>query len=387
MDVLVVDDDPVSRRLIGAMLQRLGHRGVMAEGGVQAWEIWRQHHHRVVISDWQMAEVDGLELLRRIRADDDGSRYTWFVLLTAHHAPEQIEQAIAAGVDDHLSKPVARLEISSRLATASRILGLQQTLAERNAQLTEANHRHRQDVASAAAATRALLPQAGLFEPGWEMAWRNDSCEALGGDLLGFRRAGDGALCCWLFDVSGHGVAAGLMAVQVDRELVHTLSRGVSAPTELALTLAKAFHRTNDLRYLTLIYARLDPMSGRCELLSAGHPSPLLALADGSVERIDVHAHPIGLVPPDLCRFHTWTWDLHPGDRLLLVSDGLVEESSPTDEVFGIERLIEAVQACHDLAPSATCDAIHARLVSWRGGVPPMDDETMLLISRTGVAR
>ena len=129
MKVLVVEDDPVSRRVLIGTLESLGHDLIVAEDGGLAWQRFAAEPVDVVITDWMMPEVDGLELTRRIRGRAR-DRYTWVVLLTALRGRAPYLDGMQAGADDFISKPVDREELQARLRVAERILGLQQVVKQ-----------------------------------------------------------------------------------------------------------------------------------------------------------------------------------------------------------------------------------------------------------------
>lgn len=118
----MVEDDAVARAVLQASLVALGHEVVAAPNGDAAWQLLAHDPIRVVVSDWQMPKMDGLELCRRIR--DRQAEYVYFILLTNLSAnDENQETALEAGVDDFLSKPVNQRELKMRLHVAERILG------------------------------------------------------------------------------------------------------------------------------------------------------------------------------------------------------------------------------------------------------------------------
>jgi DNA-binding response OmpR family regulator len=123
MKVLVVDDDAVIRLLVKTMVQQLGHEVTVASSGAEAWEQLQRAPVHVVLSDWIMPDVDGLELCRRVRAEV-AREYTYVILLTALDAKSHYLMAIDAGVDDFLTKPFDPDLIAARLRVAERILGL-----------------------------------------------------------------------------------------------------------------------------------------------------------------------------------------------------------------------------------------------------------------------
>ncbi|MES1167311.1 MAG: response regulator [Pseudomonadota bacterium] len=122
MKILAVEDDAVARAVLRQALRRLGHEAVEASDGEQALEILRKEPVRVVVSDWLMPKLDGLELCRRVRAQA-GAEYTYFILLTGNEATaENQREAADAGVDDFLTKPLNLDELWNRLRVAERIL-------------------------------------------------------------------------------------------------------------------------------------------------------------------------------------------------------------------------------------------------------------------------
>lgn len=136
MRVLIADDDPVSRHLLRSHVAAWGHEVTVAEDGARAWALFAAGDFPVVISDWLMPEVDGLELLRRVRAAPRPG-YVYFILLTALAQKEDLVHGMEAGADDFVTKPFDRDELRVRLRAGERIIRLEQTLAEQNRTLRE----------------------------------------------------------------------------------------------------------------------------------------------------------------------------------------------------------------------------------------------------------
>jgi sigma-B regulation protein RsbU (phosphoserine phosphatase) len=121
MKLLIVEDDPIAGAVLEASLKALGHTVELAVNGEDAWRKFLATPRRLVISDWMMPGVDGLELCRRIRTK--GGDYTYFILLSSlATSGENLDQAMAAGVDDFLAKPPKAAELKARLHVAERIL-------------------------------------------------------------------------------------------------------------------------------------------------------------------------------------------------------------------------------------------------------------------------
>ncbi|MEO6569113.1 MAG: response regulator transcription factor [Opitutaceae bacterium] len=121
MNILAVEDDPVAQLVLEAALKSLGHTVTLVGDGESAWEELRIRPARIVVSDWRMPRLDGLDLCRKVRAK--AGDYVYFILLTNLSATEENQEAaLQAGVDDFLKKPVDVRELKTRLHVASRIL-------------------------------------------------------------------------------------------------------------------------------------------------------------------------------------------------------------------------------------------------------------------------
>ena len=137
MKVLVADDDPVSRRLLLNYLKKWGHEATVANDGAEAWRLFQQDPFPIVISDWMMPEMDGPELIRRIRRHS-GERYVYTILLTARSKKEDLVAGMDAGADDFVSKPFDHDELHVRLRAGERIINLERALKEKCPAMPEA---------------------------------------------------------------------------------------------------------------------------------------------------------------------------------------------------------------------------------------------------------
>lgn len=144
LDVLIAEDEPVSRRLLEKSLAQWGYRPVVCPDGLGALTLLRSPDApRIAVLDWVMPGIDGVDICRAIR-DSDTPTQPYLILLTARSRPEDTVQGLRAGADDYITKPVDREEFEARLQVAARIVGLQQRLADRVDQLEDALRRVRQ---------------------------------------------------------------------------------------------------------------------------------------------------------------------------------------------------------------------------------------------------
>jgi len=124
MKILVAEDDAVSSMVLTTKLRKLEHEVITAENGKDAWYMFQRQGPRIVITDWMMPVLDGLELTRMIR-NDPRAMYTYVIILTALGGKANYLEGMNAGADDFLTKPFDMDTLSARLSVAERVLGLQ----------------------------------------------------------------------------------------------------------------------------------------------------------------------------------------------------------------------------------------------------------------------
>lgn len=136
MRILVVDDQKTTGMALCQILTRLGHAPRLAGCGAEAWDLLSREDWRLILTDWMMPGIDGLELCRRIRGND-AHPYRYVVMLTVRADRSDRIEGLKAGADDFLIKPVDEDELVVRLAIARRILAMQADLETKNARLAE----------------------------------------------------------------------------------------------------------------------------------------------------------------------------------------------------------------------------------------------------------
>lgn len=129
--VLVAEDEEVSRQRLALQLRKLGYTATLTENGKQALDAFNRGFHPIVLTDWMMPEIDGLELCRRIRRSSFQG-YVYIILLTAKDSRENIVSGLESGADDYATKPLHPAELDARLRTAIRILEMEKSLKTAN---------------------------------------------------------------------------------------------------------------------------------------------------------------------------------------------------------------------------------------------------------------
>jgi two-component system chemotaxis response regulator CheY len=135
LKVLVADNDGASLETLRKAIVSLGHECRTASNGREALEMHRRAHADVILSNWELPEMDGLELCRQTRIADDQLAYTHFILMTTFDSKEHFLHGMRAGADDYQTKPIDLDELQARLASAQRVVAVYRKLAEMNSAL------------------------------------------------------------------------------------------------------------------------------------------------------------------------------------------------------------------------------------------------------------
>lgn len=138
MRVLIAEDDPLSGRLLQRAVDKFGYESQLARDGKEAWRLFTSGEVEVIISDWTMPDLDGVELCRRVR-EYTGASYTYFIFMTAHNSKEYFLTGMEAGADDYLLKPVDLTELKVSLIAAERVTSLHRKLNSQKAELERLN--------------------------------------------------------------------------------------------------------------------------------------------------------------------------------------------------------------------------------------------------------
>jgi sigma-B regulation protein RsbU (phosphoserine phosphatase) len=346
--VLVADDHKHVLEALRLLLKthRMAVRTVSSPAAVLAALSERPHEPwDVLLMDLNYARdttsgEEGVELVARVRALDPDLP---IVVMTAWSSVPLAVTTMREGAADFVEKPWdnARL-VSTVRAQAAR--GRQR----RRAQRLEAD---------AAEVQRRLLGTAVPRVEGYSLgaAWRFS--DRLGGDAYAIAPLPGGRLAVAIWDVAGKGTPAALIVASVQATLESLVSRGLS-PREVVAELGHVVApRLAPERFVSLVYAVLDPAAGRLTYVNAGHPAPVLLRGDGSVKRM-VRGGPVLGVVPD-ADYEEGVLVLTSGDRLVLCTDGITEAARATDgagDELGDERLIGAVRElrprpAHEAAP------------------------------------
>ena len=340
--ILIIDDDPAIQILLKRTLHNQGYEVSVASNGEDGLVLARKIRPGLVLCDWNMPKMNGLQVCRQVKATAELST-TMFILLTSRNALEDRVEGLDAGADDFLTKPVemaelkARVRAGLRLHEANRELQLQKQLLE-------------EELAEAAEYVSSILPER-LTEPPVTIDARFIPSRQLGGDGFDYYWLDSEHLAVYLLDASGHGLRAALPTLQVLNLLRSRALPKINyyQPSDVLRGLNETFQMTqkND-KYFTIWYAVYNRVKRQLVYSSAGHP-PALLLSGRSdsfiqVQRLKTPSLPAGMFPDadyiDEC------CEIVEPSTLYIFSDGIYEINQSDGTIWGLDPFVQLLTDC-----------------------------------------
>jgi sigma-B regulation protein RsbU (phosphoserine phosphatase) len=261
-----------------------------------------------------------------------------------------------------------------------------QTLAGQAQAALESVHLHRvravkerqdRELQIAREIQQSLFPRGWPALPGFEVAALSLPCHEVGGDHYDVVPLSDGRVALTVADVSGKGTPAAILMASVHASL--RALAGSAAPAELMDRVNRfLFESTQTNRYVTLVYAELDPVARTLRYVNAGHVPPCLARVDGRVESLETGGPVLGLLED--AAYEVGEVSLFPGDILALVTDGVTEALSPDERELGQEGFQAALCARRAERAAAALGGLLSVVESWTGPAGCADDLTALVL-------
>lgn len=339
--ILVIDDDSTARFVLKRALESHGYEVSIAENGEDGLSQAKRLKPGLIICDWVMPGIDGLEVCRQVKANPDLST-TFFVLLTSRASLQDRILGLDTGADDFLSKPIELTELQARVRAGLRVHQLTQDLQTQK-QLLES------ELVEASEYVRSLLP--GSMDNPLQI----DACfipsRKLGGDCYDYYWLDSKRLLIFLLDMAGHGLGAALPSVSILNLLRSQSLTEVNfqEPAQVLTALNRIFQMTKQGdKYFTIWYGVFDQTQQKIHYASAGHPPALLISGTGTelkIQLLKTRGFPIGMFADS--KYYSQIQTIVPGSDLYIFSDGVYELPQANGKVWGLSEFIEKLKALH----------------------------------------
>src|SRR6266496_827859 len=284
-EILVVDDDAMSRRVLAQLLSAAGYNCRVSNDGSEALETIHAHPPSLLLLDFDMPGLNGAEVLKQLRSDEHQSiAQVPTIMLTAHGSEDSEVSFLQAGADDFVTKPVNAAVLRARIETQLRLRSMRRQLERQNDELEQWRRDLERDLAAARLTQQSLIPQKPLVLPGWEVAACYRPVIQVGGDIYGWLRMKDGRTLFWIADGSGHGAAAALLTT-LAKLLFHHGKVEHNSPASVMEAVNNDFRSIFGGRsFMTAMCVALNHTNGSALAVGAGHPPLLIVRHNGAKE-------------------------------------------------------------------------------------------------------
>ncbi|MEG4944224.1 SpoIIE family protein phosphatase [Microcoleus sp. F4-D5] len=338
--ILVIDDDTAVQELLRRTLKKQGYEVTVASNGEDGVAQAQKLRPALIICDWIMPRLTGIDVCRRVKADPDLSTTQFFLLTSLGSIADRVK-GLDAGADDFISKPIELNELQARVRAGLRLHQLSRDLKIAKQSLEA-------ELAEAAEYVQSLLPDP-MTEP-VSIEAKFIPSRQLGGDCFDYNWLDADYLAIYLLDVAGHGLRAALPSVAVLNLLRSRALPNIDyyKPSDVLRALNTTFQMTyqND-KYFTIWYGVYNRISRQLVYASAGHPPAVLIsqspASTAKIQRLKTPGMPVGMFPDapyvDNC------CDVEDLSTLYIFSDGVYEIHQPDGNIWGLDPFVDLLAA------------------------------------------
>ncbi|MDW9404237.1 SpoIIE family protein phosphatase [Pseudomonas soli] len=363
LTVLVAEDGAADRLLLAQIVRRQGHEVLTAENGEQAVAIFAERRPQLVLLDALMPVMDGFEAARRIKALA-GETLVPIIFLTSLNEEEGLVRCLEAGGDDFMAKPYSAVILAAKIRAMDRLRRLQATVLEQRDQITR-HHHHLLNEQRVAKAVFDKVAHAGCLNAP-NIRYLQSPYALFNGDLLLAAFTPSGDMHVLLGDFTGHGLPAAVGAMPLAEVFYGMTAKGYGLVETLREMNAKLKRILPVDMFCCALLLKLSFQRATVEVWNGGMPDGYRLSVAGEVLEVLPSRHlPLGILPPEQFDDTTEVIPLAAGERLFLLSDGVVDTGDAQDCLFGVQRLRQVLADNRD--PTMLFDEVMQALARFGG--------------------
>jgi sigma-B regulation protein RsbU (phosphoserine phosphatase) len=385
--ILIADDQPDVLEALRLLLKGHGYSTESVTSPSALIESLAKKEFDLILMDLNYARDttsgrEGLDLLTQLQANEGTPP---IVVMTGWASVGLAVEAMQRGVGDFVEKPWANVRLLEILkkqieAGEKKRLAKKQALEKSHAldEAAQKLQRREREVEEARAIQQGFLPQEIPQIPGYRIAGAWQPARIVGGDYYDVLPFDDDSVGLCIADVAGKGMPAAMLMSNFQASVRGFASSSLS-PDALCEKLNNLVCRNIAAdRFITFVYAHLHGPSRRLSYANAGHNAPIVLHRDGTHERLDTGGGVLGIFQQQ--SFEAGSFQLAPGDRIVLYTDGVTEARDGAGIEFGDSRLIEVLRECLDADPQIAQEKIFSTVEQFCGGNWE-DDATLIVLS------
>lgn len=373
--ILIADDNASDRLLLATIVHRQGHRVLSAGNGAEAVAMFESERPHMILMDALMPVMDGFEAARRIK-QKAGDSLVPIIFLTSLTQSEGLARCLDAGGDDFIAKPYSPVVLAAKINAMNRLRLLQETVLQQRDQIS----RHHDYLLNEQRVAKAVFDQVAhagcLSAP--NIRYLQSPYALFNGDLLLAAYTPSGDMHVLLGDFTGHGLPAAVGAMPLAEVFYGMTGKGYGLAETLREMNAKLKRILPVDMFCCATLLSVDLRLCQVEVWNGGLPDGYL-LPQAAQERVPlVSRHlPLGVLGAEAFDAATEVYPFHPGDRVFLLSDGVLDTHNHQEQLFGVERLHGVFAANRE--PRLLIEEIQQALNTFGGQA--RDDVSMVEIS------
>lgn len=377
LQILVIDDDEIAQLTLSRILEQQGYQVITASNGEEGLAQAHKSPPALIICDWLMPGIDGIEVCRQVKADSQLST-TFFILLTSLDSVADVVKGLDAGADDFITKPIEQNELKARVRAGLRLYQMSYDLQVQKQMLES-------ELLEALDYVRSLLPSP-MRQP-LTINSRFIPCKTLGGDCFDYYWLDSDYLAMYLLDTAGHGLGATLPSISVLNLL---RSRAIPRlnyyqPNQVLSALNETFQMNyHNNKYFTIWYGVYNRINRQLIYSSAGHPPAVLLSKPAhnlEVKLLRTSGMPVGMFPDTT--YTNGFCQVDEFSNLYIFSDGVYEINSTNGITWDLEAFISLIQEFYQ-TEKCNLDEIIERLLTLNSKTVFDDDLSILEVKFAG---
>jgi serine phosphatase RsbU (regulator of sigma subunit) len=354
--ILIADDDNSILLLLSKVLGSSEHELILVDDGKEAIKHIKEKQFDLIISDLQMPEVNGIDVLQ---AGKKKNSETEVLILTGHGSVKSAVRAMKLGAYEYLTKPVDVEELRLKVAQALNHRQLKIEIERQQRKIEEYNEMIQRDLKLAEQVQQSLVPLP-ISNSKIDIGLKHLPMIGVGGDFADIYYDGEQFIYITMIDITGHGITAALLVNRICSE-IRSLVRDEFEPNEILYNLNNfvidIFHRTG--MFLTMFTSKLDLNSTTFTYAGSSHPALILWKQNAEkFQKLSSQNMIIGFEKQPVESFSQDTVQLDSGDRLFFYTDGIIEAENETREQFGIKRLLFIIDKLKQKSSQEIADTV-----------------------------
>ena len=380
---LVVEDDATSRMILRRALTKMNYEVLLAENGEEGVRLFEENQVDMVLMDIQMPVMDGYEATTLIKAATR-DEFVPVIFLTGTTDEALLARCVEVGGDDFLTKPYSPVVLNAKIEALCRIRALHNETMQQRDLVAEHQNRLIREQEVAEKLFSSMLNRAG--DPPDNIKCMVSPASIFNGDMVVVSEIPSGGVRVLVGDFTGHGMQAAIGALPVTDIFYSMTAKGFSMADIIREINQKLLAILPIRMFFACTLLELDSDNGRLLLWSGGMPDVIVRGTDGTIRhRLPSKHMALGIVSGGSLRPNPESIPIEVGERVYVFSDGIIEASSPDEEMFGQARLEDFISSHPE--PDTLFEELSHKLLTFSGHTEQEDDFTLVEVCYDGVAR